>query len=243
MLWETGVWGSRWQPIGSSGKLLYVYITVIVITIIIISTIIITITIVIISSSINNIISTIIIIIIITSINSIITIINTTIVTTPSSLPLLFIVFINDLPAAIKHSIVDIYADDTTLSSSADIEVTPQAISENLQKDLEETRVWSIKNKMVLSDSKTKCMLVTGKRLESKFSDNCSLHLKLNGTEIKQVNSQKLLGVTIDNKLSFDDHIERLCKKLTQKNAVLRKIRRFLPLEERKLYYNAIYCK
>ena len=84
-----------------------------------------------------------------------------------------------------------------------------QAISENLQKDLEETRVWSIKNKMVLSDSKTKCMLVTGKRLESKFSDNCSLHLKLNGTEIKQVNSQKLLGVTIDNKLSFDDHIER----------------------------------
>ena len=66
---------------------------------------------------------------------------------------------------------------------------------------------------------KTKCMLVTGKRLESKFSDNCSLHLKLNGTEIKQVNSQKLLGVTIDNKLSFDDHIERLCKKLTQKIA------------------------
>ena len=138
--------------------------------------------------------------------------------------PLLFIVFINDLPGAIKHSIVDIYADDTTLSSSADIEVAPQAISENLQKDLEETRVWSIKNKMVLSDSKTKCMLVTGKRLESKFSDNCSLHLKLNGTEIKQVNSQKLLGVTIDNKLSFDDHIERLCKKLTQKIAVLRKI-------------------
>ena len=92
--------------------------------------------------------------------------------------PLLFNVFINDLPAAIKHSIVDIYADDTTLSSSADIEVAPQAISENLQKDLEETRVWSIKNKMVLSDSKTKCMLVTGKRLESKFSDNCSLHLK-----------------------------------------------------------------
>ena len=120
------------------------------------------------------------------------------------------------------------------------LKVAPQAISENLQKDPEETRVWSIKNKMVLSDSKTKCMLVTGKRLESKFSDNCSLHLKLNGTEIKQVNSQKLLGVTIDNKLSFDDHIERLCKKLTQKIAVLRKIRRFLPLEERKLYYNAM---
>ena len=43
--------------------------------------------------------------------------------------PLLFIVFINDLPAAIKHSIVDVYADDTTLSSSVDIKVAPQAIS------------------------------------------------------------------------------------------------------------------
>ena len=79
--------------------------------------------------------------------------------------PLFFIVFINDLPAAIKHSIVDIYADNTTLSSSADIEVAHQAIY---------------------------------------------------------------------------GHIERICKKLTQKVAVLRKIRRFLPLEERTLYYNAM---
>ena len=92
---------------------------------------------------------------------------------------------------------------------------------------------------MVLSDTKTKSMLVTGKRLESKL-DTSSLNLQLNGTELEQVKCQKLLGVTIDNKLSFDDHVDQLCKKLSQKIAILRKIRRFLPLEERKLYYNTM---
>ena len=52
--------------------------------------------------------------------------------------------------------------------------------------------------------------------------------------------SRKLLGVTIDHKLSFDDHIDELCNKLCQRNAVLSRIKRFLPLEQRKAYYNVI---
>ena len=35
-------------------------------------------------------------------------------------------------------------------------------------------------------------------------------------------------------------HVENLCTKLSQRIAVLRKIRRFLPLDQRKLYYNAM---
>ncbi|KAK2558760.1 hypothetical protein P5673_018969, partial [Acropora cervicornis] len=54
------------------------------------------------------------------------------------------------------------------------------------------------------------------------------------------VDSQKLLGVTIDKNLSFDDHVEELCKKLSQRIAVLRKIRRFIPIEQRILYYIAM---
>ena len=33
--------------------------------------------------------------------------------------PLLFLLFVNDLPSAIHHSIVDAYADDTTFTSSS----------------------------------------------------------------------------------------------------------------------------
>ena len=50
----------------------------------------------------------------------------------------------------------------------------------------------------------------------------------------------KLLGVTLDDELSFDVHVDNLCKKLSQRIAVLSKIKRCLPHRERILYYNAM---
>ena len=70
--------------------------------------------------------------------------------------------------------------------------------------------------------------------------DNCSLELKLVNSDIEQVDSQKLFGVTIDKHLSFDVHVEELCVKLSQGIAVLRKIRRFIPIERYILYYSAM---
>ena len=92
---------------------------------------------------------------------------------------------------------------------------------------------------MVTNAAKMKCLPVTGKRIPCKL-DNCSLELKLVNSDIEQVDSQKVLGVTIDKYLSFDVHVEELCKKLSQRIAVLRKIRRFIPIEQRILYYNAM---
>ena len=63
---------------------------------------------------------------------------------------------------------------------------------------------------------------------------------KLNATELNQVNSQKLLGVTSDSKLSFDEHIDDLCRKVSQRIAVLIKIKKFLPFQQRIAYYNAM---
>ena len=153
--------------------------------------------------------------------------------------PLLFLIFVNDLPAAVQHSVVNTYADDTALSYSCDVNIAPDTLCTNLQRDMDRIVKWSDDNKMILNESKTKCMIVTGKRL-SKRMDNDKLSIQINEKELDQVQSQKHLGVTIDNKLSFDDHVEELCKKLSQRIAVLKKIRRFLPTEQRMLYYNAL---
>ena len=76
---------------------------------------------------------------------------------------------------------------------------------------------------MILNETKTKAMLATGKWTEKRVN-NQQLQDKLNTTELKQVSSQKLLSVTIDQKLSFDDHIDELCNvKLCQRIAVLLK--------------------
>ena len=71
--------------------------------------------------------------------------------------------------------------------------------------------------------------------------DDCSLELKLVNSDIdNDVDGQKLLGVTVDKHISFDVHVEELCKKLSLRIAVLRKMRRFIPIEQRILYYNAM---
>ena len=153
--------------------------------------------------------------------------------------PILFLLFTNDLPSASQHSTVDIYADDTTVSLLSGVTNELTAMSSALQQDLDEVSRWSAVNKMVTNSAKTKCLLVTGKCIPCKL-DNCSLELKLGDSDIEQVDSQKLLRVTIDKQLSFDVHAKELCKKLCQRVAVLGKIRRFIPIEQRILYYNAM---
>ena len=83
---------------------------------------------------------------------------------------LLFIIFVNDLPQAVSQSIVNIYVDDTTLSTSAPVLDLP-AIQQRLQDDINKIADWTSENRMVLNASKTKSLLVTGKRLEKKAPD------------------------------------------------------------------------
>ena len=73
------------------------------------------------------------------------------------------------------------------------------------------------------NESKTKIMLVAGKRLHKKMS-NTSLTVHVNSVELEQVQSHELLGVISDTQLNFNEHIDNLCKKLTQGIALLKKI-------------------
>ena len=63
----------------------------------------------------------------------------------------------------------------------------------------------------------------------------------LNINQIKVDKSQKvvLLGLTIDNRLTFKDHVDMLCSTANYKLHALRRIRKYLTLEKTKLLYNA----
>ena len=153
--------------------------------------------------------------------------------------PLLFIIFINDLPQSVQDSAVDIFADDTTLSHSSHFTNT-NAIQCALQMSADDLVKWSSENRMVLNSAKTKSMLVTGKRLKKKIiGDHQSLRINIDGKLIEHVKSQKLLGVIIDDELSFDEHIDKLSGKLAQRIGLLKKMKKYLPLRERIAYYNA----
>ena len=71
------------------------------------------------------------------------------------------------------------------------------ALNQVLQADVGKVAQWTTDNKMGLNESKTKTMLVAGKRLHKK-TNSTSLTVHVNSVELEYVQSQKLLGVIID---------------------------------------------
>ena len=66
-----------------------------------------------------------------------------------------------------------------------------------------------------------------------------TLSINVNGNDLENVENEKLLGVHLDPHLSFNKHVDSVCRSITSKLALLRRIKRFLPIQYRKLYYNA----
>ena len=148
--------------------------------------------------------------------------------------PLLFILFINDLPLHIEHSDIDIFADDATLrNSSNDI----HNINNDLQIDANNVVQWCKQNKMVLNENKTKCILIGTSQRLSRCQSN--LEIIVNNQLIECSETEKLLGIKIDQCLNFVKHIDYVCQNVTSKISLLSKIKQYLPLETRILYYNA----
>ena len=156
--------------------------------------------------------------------------------------PLLFLIFINDLAETMpSKTSVDIFADDTTLSASAPF----TDITGLCAKLCESTRAlesWTKNNRFKLNTGKTKSMVVSGNRLSPKTDDmDTEMEIRTKeGVVLERTTSHKLLGVHIDQDLSFNDHVDYMCKKLAQRIGTLRSIRHYLPLNERLTFYNAI---
>ena len=62
--------------------------------------------------------------------------------------------------------------------------------------------------------------------------------LNINNIKIRESQNVELLGLTIDNRLTFKDHINMLCRRANYKLHALRRIRKYLTLEKSKLLYN-----
>ena len=71
--------------------------------------------------------------------------------------PLLFLIYINDLPLKLEYSGIDMYADDTTVYDS---HYSPQYIEQRLQTDLNNVECWCRHNQMSLTLQKSTCMLL-----------------------------------------------------------------------------------
>ena len=124
--------------------------------------------------------------------------------------PLLFLLFINDLPLY-TNVFTDLYADDTTLY---DVQDSMEQIENNLQTALNSLQIWCRQNGMILNSSKTKVMLVTSNQKRQRLP-NDNLDLKFNNESLNMISNDKILGVFVDNNLTWSHHIKYLTKKIS----------------------------
>ena len=66
------------------------------------------------------------------------------------------------------------------------------------------------------------------------------LQISLDDKRLSRVPSATLLGLEIDQNLTFCEHTDKLCKKLAKLIGILDKIKCYLPVDQRLLYYNSV---
>ena len=124
--------------------------------------------------------------------------------------PLLFLIFINDLPYFLKELVCKMFADDTTIYKAGyDIPMLIQSFIKLLRL----LDVWCTCNKLEINWSKTFGMLISARKSTSGLPE----FLEFNGKRIQLVKSFKLLGFTIDNELKFMEHAINTCKSVNMR--------------------------
>ena len=152
--------------------------------------------------------------------------------------PLLFLIYINNLPHAIQNSGISMYADDTRLCyQTSNINDLNEAISNALMK----LDTWLKSNKLSLNVAKTNCMIIVTKQKHSFLKHrNEDLNLAIRNKEIEVIRNNEYLGAVIDNSLNWKEHIKTVSAKVSKAIGFLRHAKAFLPQETLKTLYTVI---
>ena len=147
--------------------------------------------------------------------------------------PVLFLLFINDLPNISDNFKAILFADDTTLNFTGE----PDDINQFCLADLHKFYTWTLANRLSLNTEKTFFISHNFKNINSS-----SFSLTLNGQELCGEESGEFLGVHIDKTLKFNLHIDKISNKISKSVGIIFKLRQFLSMENRvQLYYTLIY--
>ncbi len=145
--------------------------------------------------------------------------------------PLLFNIFMNDLFLFIRCCELINYADDNFLSKNA---CTIEILMESLKIDGENALKWFKINFMEANPTKLQFMLMKCITCKEPLPDS----IEVANTIVSRTNNVKLLGITVDDKLKFDIHINNICKKAVRQINVMYRFRGIFDLKEREKIHN-----
>ena len=144
--------------------------------------------------------------------------------------PILFNIFINDLLLVIERTDICNFADDNTIYACA---ATMAEVKLSLEFDLSKVLKWFSCNQLAANPAKFQMMILGGLMAQK------PLTIKMGNIVITSSDSVRLLGITIDDKLSFTSHISTLCTRANSNVRNLCRITKYLTQDQLILLFNS----
>jgi hypothetical protein len=148
--------------------------------------------------------------------------------------PLLFLLYINDFPLLTNNNNkIVLFADDTSLIIS-----NPDTINfrNDVNKILQHIQTWFNSNLISLNWEKT-CFM----HFMTKNKSLVDFDIMYQNNKLTSVDSIKFLGLSLDNLLSWEKHIEAMVSKLNAATFAVRVVQPFLSLDLLKLIYHSYF--
>ena len=142
----------------------------------------------------------------------------------------MFNIFLNDLFYFISSENLHNFADDNTVSDSAETITELTARPENLTGHAMD---WLNENQMIANPSKFHAII-----LKKDQTDASGTSLSVKDHVLSTETEVNLLGITIDYRLSFDTHIGNLCKKAARQINALKRLSSFLNQSSKHIMVN-----
>ena len=146
--------------------------------------------------------------------------------------PLLFILYINDLPLCSKFSI-RLFADDACLT----VHKRNSDELENItNQELVKINNWMNANRLTVNYTKTNYIIFTRSNIQKQFT------ITMDTNKLERVENTRYLGVQLDQKLNWNSHLKTLKSKLNSASYILSKLRHYLDVPSLKMvYYSLVY--
>lgn len=146
--------------------------------------------------------------------------------------PLLFSLYINDLPSVCSNVSIQMYADDTVIYTHGK---NPTQVADKLSQSLAHVTEWLHQSCLKLNINKTVSMFFTRSNIKNSTAD-----IYMAGEKLQVVSEYKYLGITIDSNLTFKTQVNKVCNKVKFNISNFRFIRSQLSLQAAKMFMNSM---
>ena len=153
--------------------------------------------------------------------------------------PILFNIFINDLFFFIDEVELSNFSDDNTIYTA---KKSVTELIKILEKESKTAIDWFKINDMIVNPDKFQAMILSTDKKENKYD------LNINSSTITSETSVTLLGIKIDNKLNFAEHVSGICRKASNQLNAISRIQNYIGEKEKEIvintfvYSNFMYC-